>query len=310
MAAPAPPQPNGAARGPPPAAAIQTFIPKQAFAKSPTLWAELTGQMTDRVAAHTLTLIPPIPPHSIIHDNGCGTGEATRAVLASVEPAVAKTLTIHATDVNPLMLQAASKSLNSTTYPGVAIEVTNLPAENLSAFSDDSFTHSFANMVLRSSLHDGIDFAAEIHRTLQPGGTAVATAFTFIPHRGPLREAHQKTRPGVPFPPLLVAEGWYATTDLVYSLSNGGFEKSKIQYVEWPVELGIKDGDLKRWASMNWSYLGVPVGGWKESDEANWDVAVETVLEGLRGSSSLKGTEGLGGDLRLIYTASIAVATK
>ena len=60
---------------------------------------------------------------------------------------------------------------------------------------------------------------------------------------------------------------------------------------------------------MLWSFIGGTSSvGWLESDEENWDVAVDTVVEVLQKSEGFKKLEG--GKNVVMFKANIAIATK
>lgn len=60
------------------------FVPKQALAPSPQLYDELVSDCMDNLAKASLALITPITAGSVVHDNGCGTGAASAAVVMCV----------------------------------------------------------------------------------------------------------------------------------------------------------------------------------------------------------------------------------
>ncbi|KAF7920229.1 uncharacterized protein EAE97_011570 [Botrytis byssoidea] len=74
------------------------FVPKQMMSKTAALYQELTGDSSIDTAAHTIThLLPPFTADAIIHDNGWGTGEDTKAIIESHLP---DGITIKASDRN------------------------------------------------------------------------------------------------------------------------------------------------------------------------------------------------------------------
>jgi ubiquinone/menaquinone biosynthesis C-methylase UbiE len=119
---------------------------------------------------HILTsLLPPLPSDAVIHDNGCGTGAVTSAILAA-HPS----LTTHCTDANAYMIE-------SIKWPNVKAEV--MRAQELT-FPDSFFAYSLTTFVA-ANLDDGPFAAGHLYRTLKPGGTAVVATWKSMPHDAP-----------------------------------------------------------------------------------------------------------------------------
>ena len=98
------------------------FSSKQCFPKNSDLYAEIVGDSTSGVAEHFLSLIPPIPPKSVVHDNGCGGGEVTAQIMA-VNPAA--NIDIYATDIDPTVV---AKCRKLASLHGWLVEATVMPA--------------------------------------------------------------------------------------------------------------------------------------------------------------------------------------
>ncbi|TEY85742.1 hypothetical protein BOTCAL_0013g00500 [Botryotinia calthae] len=89
----------------------EPFIPKQMMAKTAAIYKELTGDSSIDAAKHTITrLLPPFTADAIIHDNGCGTGEVTKAIMESNSP---EGITIKATDRNQYMIDGCREFANA-----------------------------------------------------------------------------------------------------------------------------------------------------------------------------------------------------
>jgi ubiquinone/menaquinone biosynthesis C-methylase UbiE len=124
------------------------------------------GAVTAQFAVHNLSLLPLMPPNSIILDNACGSGTVSRIIVSSN---ASSGLKIHATDIDQVFLDALQSDVEKNSWP---IEVSNQKSESLS-FPDNYFTHSINNIGIFFTTSTGLDGAKEIYRTLQPGGTAV-----------------------------------------------------------------------------------------------------------------------------------------
>lgn len=62
------------------------FVPKQALAFNGALLDELQGNMSVQIAERLLPMLPSFTSDSHVHDNGCGTGAMTGAVMATNPP--------------------------------------------------------------------------------------------------------------------------------------------------------------------------------------------------------------------------------
>lgn len=117
-------------------------------------------------AQEALTLAPPIDSTSHVHDNACGPGIVTKAIL-EVNPSAR----IDATDISEGMVGAAQAKY-ATTDGRIKAQV--MDSLDLKGFEDGRFTHSFSDFVFVILKPDEtLKGAKEIYRTLKPGGTAV-----------------------------------------------------------------------------------------------------------------------------------------
>jgi ubiquinone/menaquinone biosynthesis C-methylase UbiE len=283
------------------AMASTAFVPKKCVKKDPALYARMAGDSTQKVAAHLLTLLPPFPPNSVIHDNGCGDGAVTAAVMAATPPPGPGSL-IHATDINPSMIKAISQRANANSWP---VKTAIMPAESLK-FSDESIGTSISNQVLLFTSNQGTDAAKQIFRTLSPGGTAAATTWLEMPYAAPMKAAHAATRDKDVALPFVIPEVWSTPTYLKDVLHKGGFLESKIKMSVSDVYMDLKD--IQELATIVWSYLGIPGGGWTENDEWNWDKAIDVFVEVLEKGGNYQKLES--GEGRVKFVANIAIATK
>lgn len=75
------------------------FVPKQALAPTPQLYDELVFDSMENLAKASLELVTPITAGSVVNDNGCGTGAASAALVASL-PGQSSDVSIKGTDIN------------------------------------------------------------------------------------------------------------------------------------------------------------------------------------------------------------------
>jgi ubiquinone/menaquinone biosynthesis C-methylase UbiE len=161
------------------------FIPKQVTQYEASHLVELQGDVIETVTSYLLSLIPPMPIGSIIHGNACGTDVVTETIMASNPP---PSITISTTDINTQFANACAATANKSHWPVTA----SVMSAQAFTFQDNYFTRSFTNFALHCL--DGNNGAAnQIYRTLKPGGIAIATIWTNIPHANELEYARFAT---------------------------------------------------------------------------------------------------------------------
>jgi ubiquinone/menaquinone biosynthesis C-methylase UbiE len=299
------------------------FVPRQISPKTAPIFAEIIGTTSEDVTSYILkNLLPPFPPDSVILDNGCGTGEGkavfiplihkhlTKATLITVtstilssHPPPPLTITIHCTDANAYMISSVQESIISRPWPNVKAEV--MRAQELS-FPDNFFTHSFTNFVV-ANLDDGPVAAGHLYRTLKSDGIAVVCTWKSIAHGELLIKAHRATRGEGAKLALTWGGEWYLPSRLKEFMVSGGFQEEKIRMEECEIWLFVRD--LRRWATIVWSFLGARAGdaAWTKEDEEKWDEVVEMVALDIEASGDCRRV-AKGFELR--FVANIAVAMK
>jgi len=279
------------------------FRPKQALDKSAALLDEVQGNMSIEIAERLLPMLPPITSDSHIHDNGCGTGAVTLAVMKSFETDPPAGLKISANDTYPDFVDAYNAMAKSKKWPA---EATIMDSTELT-FPDGIFSHSIANFVFMSFTKDNKDQKAihHIRRTLRPDGVTAATIWEKQPHAVALMEATKAVR-GKDAPELLMFENeWYGGREIAEAMVNAGYKEDEVKSVEIRASWAIKD--FEHWAHGAWSYLGEPLDGWKREDEEVWDVAVNKIVEVLKGGDWYYEEDGVG---KLRYVGTIVIAQK
>jgi SAM-dependent methyltransferase len=274
------------------------FLPKQAKAllegqNKVATYEETGGEVTAEFASHILTLIPPIPAGSIIHDNASGAGTVSRKILATTPD-----VKIYATDIDQVFLDALQKDVDTNSWP---IEVSNQNSNALS-FPNETFTHSITNIGIFFTGSAGLDGAKEVYRTLKPGGIAVVNCWQAVTWLFPIVAVHNALRPGKPFP--APPTNWADGVQIQKIMKEAGFaeEKTKLETSEaW-----AKTRDLRVWAEKTWAYLA-GIGVWQESDEERWDEAVDLLVKKLKESQGVKVVEG---ETWLRASEWVVVATK
>ncbi|KAH9895547.1 S-adenosyl-L-methionine-dependent methyltransferase [Xylariomycetidae sp. FL2044] len=253
---------------------------------------------TFSIAKHEMTLLPPFPPDSIIHDAACGLGPVTECLLATAPP---DSIKIHATDVAPHMLAIYNHKATAGDWPSRAV---SMDAQKLE-FPDETFTHVFLSFGL-PIIDDPVAATKEMYRTLKPGGTAITAFWLQVPQG----ECGGETRRAI----------WGADAKLAMEpkpqhkdrgyipnlLVEGGFEADAIQLYEKSAFLAVRD--LDEFATAIWSVLGQPLGGWTGEDEERWDEAVGKYKELFGKNAGVN--VGEDGKIMLESIAQIAVVKK
>ncbi|KAH7324405.1 S-adenosyl-L-methionine-dependent methyltransferase [Stachybotrys elegans] len=275
------------------------FLPKQAVKFDGALLQELQGNVSDTIASSLLEDLPPLSGNSVVHDNGCGYGAVTMAIMAS-EPA--EGIRIHATDVNPMFMAQLQAILDKN--PSWPVTVDQQDASKLT-FEDSTFTHSFTTFVF-AGLDDDVGAARHILRTLKPGGTGAVAVWKDMPWHVALENAHHKTRGAdEPMAPFL-SKSWYRKERLIQVARDAGWGDMDVKFIEksaW-IDLGA---DLRRWVTIAWSFLATPVGGWKQQDEDRWEEAVDLIVQELQSGSWHKVESGVH---KIRMVADVAIVTK
>ncbi|KAK8133625.1 hypothetical protein PG984_005637 [Apiospora sp. TS-2023a] len=263
------------------------FVPKQALAPTPDLYNELVADCMENLAEASLNLLGPFPNGSIIHDNGCGTGAGTTAILAAAAAVGADDISITGTDINDSALSIYRKRATVEGWPADAVHA---DATKLDCFGEATCTHSLSNALLfvlpdnddDNDAGTAVATIREAYRTLQPGGVAVFNSWKYLPNMSAIAAASQETRPeGTPVP-RAGKDKWSSAEFLRGVVEKGGFVSEQVTMHEAPVS--VTTAALDRYANMLWSFIGgTTTAGWLESsDEENWDRAIEIIKQELR----------------------------
>ncbi|KAH7116119.1 S-adenosyl-L-methionine-dependent methyltransferase [Dendryphion nanum] len=278
-----------------------SFTPKQHITLSAADLAELQGNGSTQAIKFALSLISPFTLKSIIHDNGCGAGAVSEVIFTS-EPSPPTGLRIHATDINPQFVEGTRSLAQAKDWP-ITAEV--MDARELS-FGDEFFTHSITAFVFHG-FPEAERATREIRRTLQPGGVALVTIWSSLPHIDVLQHAHWATRgKDGPMPLYLPEETLLTGEDLKKMVEAGGFSDVNVHEVVAKVRIT----DLERWAQLAWSFLGrLPEPEpWKTQDEEKWDETIKIIVDGMQGNGNME--RGSDGNLYMRVVGNVAVAKK
>lgn len=201
------------------------------------------GPVWYQLAAKLLALNPiPLNSSSVIHDNGCGTGQVTVQILKSAPAPAESGFKIHATDWSSAMIDELRK--RQPPLPS-NVEGSVMDSETL-AFPDGFFTHSFCALVLMASA-DPQTIVNEIHRTLKPGGLSISSVWARYGWTPLVDAAVHAVRPNAPAftgPPMheeRTKPEWVKGL-----LIHAGFEETNIKTYEHSVYVTLEEIDGAR----------------------------------------------------------------
>jgi ubiquinone/menaquinone biosynthesis C-methylase UbiE len=255
----------------------------------------------ENLARASLAQLPGLSSGAVVHDNGCGTGAATTAIMELADRSNAQ-IVVEATDVNDDALSIYRQNSAAKGWPTSA---RRMDSRQLS-FDDDTFTHSIGNALLFVLPEDGVPAVREVHRCLKPGGVLIVNSWHYVPNIAPVQTAARATRPRGTTVPREGLDKWSEADFLRGVVVAGGFDDDRVTLSQ--AEVSFTTPELTRFATMLWSFMGgTAETGWLTSDVDRWDEAVRIVADELR---TTRGFRDLGdGRAQLRFVANIAVAT-
>jgi ubiquinone/menaquinone biosynthesis C-methylase UbiE len=266
------------------------FSPKDHFDKMSTSYEQLIGLATGDIARHAVTLTPTPTSSTIIHDNACGTGLVTEALLSttSAHPR------IHATDLTPSMVSAITRKASENSWQNVTAQV--MDAQEVT-FPDEMFDLSIMNFGI-FFLPDPQKGADHIYRTLKPGGIAIVTSWKERRIFDTLAEAQKIIRPDLEPWTSAWAKQWESEDMLRNTLVKAGFRTEDVKCEERRTE-AVVGPFMERPGRMAEGFPAAVV-GWTDEERERLGGVMLDVCKGLDGGAE----EGLS------LVARIAVARK
>ena len=279
----------------------QGFQPRYAVPRTAQNMGLMMGDVSLQVSRQMLAHSPRMGPNSIVHDNGCGNGVVTQAIIETQDPA---NVTIHATDIGPDMCESTLKVASAHPDWATRVVAEVMPSEKLK-FQENTFTHSYGSFLIFLA-KEPPKVASEMFRTQKPisdGGIGYITTWYSMPHEAGILAAHAATRP--PESRHLQSErrDWQNPAYVKRTMEEAGFgvEMSKL-------ETTLSFEDTRKWCALAWGMLGAPMGGWTPTDEEKWDQAVETMTKTLEASEYFESNGRGGGIVKMI--ANLATLRK
>ncbi|KAL2784830.1 S-adenosyl-L-methionine-dependent methyltransferase [Aspergillus keveii] len=205
---------------------------QELYENSAAIYDRHNKDTTTTIARFMLALAPQPDNDSVILDNACGTGALTFSLLGTFQTTHQSGRgppSVHAVDIAPAMVDAVIRKSETLNVPEGVVQTAAMDAQNLS-FADDTFTHSYMNFGI-FFLPDATRAAAEIHRTLKPGGAAFISTWQTLGYLDLLRASQRIVRPRDTDEDLfrpMYSEKWFTEDKLRNTLIAGGFEDHHI----------------------------------------------------------------------------------
>lgn len=256
------------------------------FTSIATSWEYLRANTTRAILDQVLDEIPlGINYTSLIHDNGCGPGTATAAVLdwcarrAKLEPKIT------ATDINAAMIDSMKSRQSGThdaskagsSWPTVTAQVMDSQKMDLPS---DHFFFTFCNFSIATTVQP-LRVLMEIHRTLRPTGIAVVTCWKRSGFAEVMSKAQKKVK-GDAYEGTMQEPGVEFKRDgfLAHMMYAADFETGKIKTLEKSVLMkeGSKEMEgLKEFLLGKW--MEAARKDWSEEEVGKWPAAVDEAIK-------------------------------
>lgn len=200
-----------------------------------------------------------------IHDNACGIGTASLALLASGRHAVP----IEATDNSDDMIPCLRETIEQK---GLSINAQLMDSVNLS-FPDDHFDLSITNISI-TNFPNPEKALQEIYRTLRPGGTAVVSIWKRFAVADIIHQAQKHVKSDAKLMPIPKAE-YMQDGHLEAKVQEAGFERTSTHVVDILVTgediTGLRD-------FMVSPLTKIARAGWSEAECEQWPAAIDKFI--------------------------------
>jgi ubiquinone/menaquinone biosynthesis C-methylase UbiE len=229
-----------------------------------------TSSPMNKIARDLISFAPPISSTSIVLDNASGPGIITGEILNQAASSAGGPPIIYAADISPAMIDILRKK----NWPSVKSDV--MDAQALS-YPDNTFTHSFTNMgiFLFPEPEKG---AAEIYRTLRPGGVAVITSIKQVGWVRIFQAAQKEVKPEAPLWKSPLKEEWSTDIKLRSVVQAGGFEPENIE-IKTTESSMLSNTLVDFLASMRNSVTQMITKDWSEVEKRRFEVVLQEQIE-------------------------------
>ncbi|KAI0186651.1 hypothetical protein EV127DRAFT_514221 [Xylaria flabelliformis] len=240
------------------------------FSRFASIYVRQTGHSTlnilaDVITENVQTSAHPIGPDSVVHDTAAGPGIGAAALVARLlKEQLPKKLLV--SDNVAMMVSAARESLTASPLPHV--DCKELDSQDLSAVSDNYFTHSINNFSIFTFIRP-VDAIRETYRTLRPGGLAIITCWRRFAPMYIVHAAQKKIRSDLPLMPSPGPE-FYEEGVLQKVVEEGGFTSDKIIMVDKVMVVADHENIAGLTALMSGPLMAKAREGYTAEEEARW----------------------------------------
>ncbi|KAK4693622.1 hypothetical protein P7C71_g3814, partial [Lecanoromycetidae sp. Uapishka_2] len=239
-----------------------------------------------------------------ILDNACGPAVLTGVCLQSEAFSQHEEIHISAVDISEDFIKANQATIDATpawSSGGRKVDTEVMNGMDL-RFADETFDVQFTSLGI-FAFRDPVKGAAELYRTLKPGGVAALTTWKSVGWYPLLHECEEIVKPGKEKTTFPFLEPWQVPGKLEKTLRDGGFEdvkESDVMVYAW--------FENDKAAAKNWTEtLRLMVGkGWTDEEKGQME---DGFLKVIRGGSKCA-VHGEGGKVGFEMVAFTAIARK
>lgn len=261
------------------------IMPQDYFTKLAPHYHRVTGNTTRKLVDQILHDVRlGINSFSVIHDNGCGVGTVTAAVLEYCSARGILPPKIYATDSNEAMInelrsQQSNDGPPNASDPGWAtVKSSVMNSENLT-FENDMFGYTFCNITI-NTCSNGMRVLQHIQRTLKPAGIAVITVWKRFGIEEVMKKALQSinnessaqmSRPNAEY----TEEG-----HLAKMMDRADWEIGKVKTLQKDVLVTEGTGEMAGLREFLLGELTEPArAGWTAEERERWPSAVDEAIQ-------------------------------
>ncbi|PSK34546.1 hypothetical protein B9Z65_8872 [Elsinoe australis] len=230
-------------------------------------YARQTGNSTKTAVTQALQL-----PHisrnittsTILHDNACGPGTASLAVIEHLGQEPAR---IEGTDSSEGMVDAFKHTIAAADWQNV--NVTVMASENMH-LPDNTFTTSITNISM-TNFADGSQVLREVRRTLKPRGLAVVVQWKQFTVAEIIHNAQRTIKPDAVLMSVPGVE-WMADGYIKARFEDTGFADVR----QTTVDVVVSGEDIQGLREfMLGNFTAEARAGWSKDEEGRWEAEID-----------------------------------
>jgi len=241
-------------------------------------YARLTASSTKHLLTEVLTSVPlGILGGEKVHDNACGPGTATEALIDYCTARNISPIHITATDVNEAMISALAVRAKEEGWTNVSSKVVD--SHRLAGYQHDWFKFVFCNFSVFTFAKPLLALI-EIHRTLRHTGIAVFTCWKRFGVQEIMDDARTAVKGDGPGEAIKgPGQEFFEEGYLAWLVEEAGWEKGKIKTLDRRIVISdaaevaavieFMAGDQTAFARLDWS----------DEEKGRWPAAVKDAVD-------------------------------